>query len=145
LYQAVDNIIKYFKEEEKSDGYFAILDVEGNAKVLTVPLHCRIRVLRAMRLQILSNVITQGKKLGKAVYVFSTDHEGDKVAHGNHVPQASKAKGLDARTWALKVSEVLGGKAGGKDDGAQGVGTNVGNIEEAMKVAKDYYLTTTQR
>jgi alanyl-tRNA synthetase len=78
------------------------------------------------------------------VYVFSVDHEGNKVAHGNHVPVASKGKGLDARTWASKVSEVLGGKAGGKDDGAQGVGTNVGNVEEALKVAREYYLTTTQ-
>jgi alanyl-tRNA synthetase len=94
--------------------------------------------------QILGNVITHGKKLGKAVYVFSVDHEGNKVAHGNHVPVASKAKGLDGRTWASKVSDVLGGKAGGKDDGAQGVGTNVNKLEEALEVAKDYYLTTTQ-
>jgi alanyl-tRNA synthetase len=122
---AVDNIVKYFKEDEKSDAYFAILDVDGNAKIL-------------------GNVITQGRKLGKAVYVFSVDHEGNKVAHGNHVPVTSKAKGLDARTWASKVSEVLGGKAGGKDDGAQGVGTDVDKVEDALEVARDYYLGTMQ-
>jgi len=95
--------------------------------------------------QILGNVISQGKKLGKAVYVFSVDHEGNKIAHGNHVPVVSKAMGLDGRTWASKVSEVLGGRVGGKDDGAQGVGTNISKLEEALQVAKDYYLATTQR
>lgn len=60
--------------------------------------------------QILGNVITQGKKLGKTVYVFSVDQEANKVMHGNYVPPAMKSKGLDARTWASKVSEVLGGK-----------------------------------
>lgn len=101
-------------------------------------------ISRAPCLQILSNVITQGRKLGKAVYVFSVDHEANKVAHGNHVPAASKVKGLDARTWASKVSEVLGGKAGGKDDSAQGVGTDTSKVEQALKVARDYYLTTTE-
>lgn len=89
-------------------------------------------------------MITQGKKLGKTVYVISTDNETGKVAHGNHVPPALKAKGLDARTWAAKVAEVLGGKAGGKDDSAQGVGTNVTKVDEAMKVATDYYDANTK-
>lgn len=62
--------------------------------------------------QILGNVITQGRKLGKAVYVFSVDQEANKVAHGNYVPPEVKSKGLDARTWASKISEVLGGKVG---------------------------------
>ena len=78
------------------------------------------------------------------MYVFTVDHKGNKVAHGNHVPVTSKAKGLDARTWASKVSEVLGGKAGGKDDGAQGVGTDTSKVEEALQVARNYYLTTMQ-
>jgi alanyl-tRNA synthetase len=102
-------------------------------------------VLRIVCVQILGNVISQGKKLGKAVYVFSVDHEGNKIAHGNHVPVAFKTMGLDGRTWASKVAEVLGGRVGGKDDGAQGVGTNISKLEEALQVAKDYYLATTQR
>ena len=99
----------------------------------------------------------QGKKLGKAVYVFSVDHDNGKVVHGNYVPEATRSKGLDARVWATKVTEILGGKvrsyfnylsttltllqAGGREDGAQGVGTNVERIEEAMVVAKEYFLS----
>lgn len=60
--------------------------------------------------QILQNVVLQGRKLGKAVYVFSVDEEGGKVGHVNHVPPFLKEKGADARTWASKVGEVLGGK-----------------------------------
>jgi alanyl-tRNA synthetase len=55
-------------------------------------------------------VILQGKKLGKLVYVFSVDHEGGKVAHCNYVPEQARAKGLDGRTWASKVTDILGGK-----------------------------------
>lgn len=44
------------------------------------------------------------------MYVFSVDHEGGKVAHVNHVPERVRAKGVDARTWASKVADVLGGK-----------------------------------
>lgn len=54
--------------------------------------------------------MAQGKKLSKAVYVFSVDSEGGKVAHVNHVPEALKAKGLDGRAWAASVAEILGGK-----------------------------------
>jgi hypothetical protein len=56
--------------------------------------------------------VLQAKKLGKAVYVFSVDSEGGKVIHVNHVPASLKAQGLDARTWAARVTEVLGGKVG---------------------------------
>lgn len=60
--------------------------------------------------QILQNVVARGKKLGKAVYVFSVSVGGGKVAHANYVPEDVRAKGFDARTWASKVTEVLGGK-----------------------------------
>lgn len=81
-------------------------------------------------------MVAQGRKFGKAVYVFSGD--GSKVAHVNYIPPSVKAKGADARAWASKVCEVLGGKAGGKDDSAQGVGTNVDRIEEAVGLSREY-------
>jgi alanyl-tRNA synthetase len=66
--------------------------------------------------QILQSVVSQGKKLGKAVYVFSPDRSGTKVAHVNYIPPSMKAKGADARTWATRVSEVLGGKVSPQRD-----------------------------
>ncbi|KAF9245909.1 tRNA synthetases class II (A)-domain-containing protein [Melanogaster broomeanus] len=117
---AVDALVTYFNENPDSEGYFARIDVGGNSKIL-------------------QNVVMQGKKLGKAVYVFSVDAEGGKVAHANYVPEAVRTNGFDARVWASKVTEILGGKAGGKEDGAQGVGVNVGEVETALKIARESY------
>ena len=61
-------------------------------------------------IQILQAVVLQAKKLGKAIYVFSVDLEGGKVIHVNHVPESFRSKGFDARTWAARVTETLGGK-----------------------------------
>lgn len=44
------------------------------------------------------------------MYVFSVNAESGKVAHANYVPEYVREKGFDARTWASKVTEVLGGK-----------------------------------
>ncbi|OBZ68342.1 Alanine--tRNA ligase [Grifola frondosa] len=123
---AVDHLLQFFQSNESASAYFAIIDVDGNAKVL-------------------QSVVLQGKKLGKSVYVFSADLKGGKVAHVNHVSEAAKAKGLDARSWAAAVTEVVGGKAGGKEDGAQGVGVDVSRIEEALEVARKHFVSKTER
>ena len=60
--------------------------------------------------QILQAVVLQAKKLDKAVYVFSVDSEGGRVIHVNHVSESLRSKGFDARTWAARVTEILGGK-----------------------------------
>ena len=71
--QAVDAVQEYFQKKPDADAYVAILDVSGNAKIL-------------------QNVVQQGKKLGKAVYVISPDPSNGKVAHINYVSEASKVK-----------------------------------------------------
>jgi alanyl-tRNA synthetase len=110
LSQALERIQQYFKDDDTSEAYVAILDVDGNSKVRLLSVHGPC-VWYLLLHQILQSVVTQGKKLGKAVYVLSIDTSGGKVAHVNYVPAAMQVKGLDARTWASKVAEVLGGKA----------------------------------
>jgi alanyl-tRNA synthetase len=82
------------------------------------------------------------------------------VSHVNFISNSLKEKGADARTWATKVNEVLGGKvkqiffllciipylicgiqAGGKDDSAQGTGIHVDRLGEAIEVAQNYLTT----
>ncbi|THH15470.1 hypothetical protein EW146_g5010 [Bondarzewia mesenterica] len=118
---AVESVVRFFEENPNATGYFTILDVQGNSKILQA-------------------VVLQAKKLGKATYVFSVDVETSKVAHVNHVPESFRSKGLDARVWASKVTEVIGGKAGGKEEGAQGVGTNPEKVYHALTVAEQYFL-----
>ncbi|KAH9171968.1 tRNA synthetases class II (A)-domain-containing protein [Lactarius sanguifluus] len=118
---AVEALAGYFNDNPQAEAYFAIIDVEGNAKILQA-------------------VVLQAKKLGKAVYVFSVDSDGGKVIHVNHVPESLRSKSFDARTWAARVTETLGGKAGGKEDGAQGVGVHTDKVKEAVEVAQNYLL-----
>ncbi|KZT63772.1 hypothetical protein DAEQUDRAFT_699743 [Daedalea quercina L-15889] len=121
---AVDAVQEYFQKNKDVDAYTAILDVSGNAKVL-------------------QNVVQQGKKLGKAIYVISPDPSNGKVAHINYVSEAAKAKGLDPHKWAASVTEHIGGKAGGKGDSAQGSGVNVDKANEALDAARDYFTKQT--
>lgn len=42
--------------------------------------------------------------------MFSVDAEKGQVAHANFVSEAARSKGVDARTWAAAVAEIVGGK-----------------------------------
>ncbi|KIP06586.1 hypothetical protein PHLGIDRAFT_128168 [Phlebiopsis gigantea 11061_1 CR5-6] len=117
---ALDSFTQYFQEHPNAQVFFAELNVDGNAKVL-------------------QSVVLQAKKLGKSVYVFSVDSDQSKVAHVNFVAEDAKAKGVDGRLWANAIADILGGKAGGKVDGAQGVGLNATKVQEALKVARAFY------
>jgi len=100
--------------------YIAALDVDGNPKIL-------------------QSLISHAKQLEKSIYVLSVDPETDKVAHANYVAPSMRTKGADARKWSSDLVEVLGGKAGGKEDTAQGVGIYSKKVEEALTVAKSYH------
>ena len=89
----MDALQQFFKDKPDAPGYFAILDVNANAKVM-------------------QGVVLQAKKLGKSIYIFSADNTAGKVAHVNAVSEEAKAKGLDGREWASAVTAILGGKVG---------------------------------
>lgn len=90
--------------------------------------------------QTLGAATAVGKSLSKAVYVFSPDEETGKVAHVNYVPkEILSSKKLDAKVWLTEVSKVIGGKGGGKDDSATGVGSEGAKINEAVEEARRVY------
>ena len=47
-------------------------------------------------------------------------------------------KGLKADEWVKCVSEVIGGKAGGRELSAQGSGPNLHNLSVAVENAKKF-------
>ena len=113
-----DEIKKYFTENPNESVYVGNFDIGGNPKVL-------------------GGVTATGKTLGKGLYLFSPDNEGGKVAHVNYIPkEILDRKVLDAKTWLGEVSKVIGGKGGGKDDSASGVGSEIAKITEAIQAAK---------
>ncbi len=71
-----------------------------------------------------------------AVMLFSVDPAGGKVAIMTGVPEGLIARGLKAGDWLRDAAAVVGGKGGGKPDAAQGGGTEVGKVGEAIRAAR---------
>lgn len=84
-------------------------------------------------------VLAQAKKLNKAAYIFSVDSEAGKVVHANFLPPGLRREGFDAKVWANAVTEIVLGKAGGKDDGVQGVGSEVSKVQDALVAAEQLF------
>lgn len=52
--------------------------------------------------------------------------------------QEAIQQGLKADEWVKSVSDLLGGKCGGKDLSAQGSGPNIGCITKAVETATQF-------
>ncbi len=50
--------------------------------------------------------------------------------------KAHIGKGLKANEWAAVVGNTVGGKSGGKDESAQGAGSDVSSVEKALSLAE---------
>lgn len=88
----------------------------------------------------MTQACSAARLLNKSAYFFSVSSEDQKVVHLSSVPKEECTKEFSAKLWMNKVVEVLGGKAGGKDDTSQGVGTDSSKVLEAIEVAKQSYV-----
>lgn len=96
----------------------AVIVLEGNAKALGEGLNA-------------------AKKANKTVYLFGTD--GDKVAHGCFV----STEDLSAQELAQGVSKIIGGRAGGKGQTVQGVGTELSSVNDAVTAIQKQFSKLT--
>jgi alanyl-tRNA synthetase len=71
-----------------------------------------------------------------AVMLMSIDEPGGKVAIICAVPEPLIAKGLKAGDWLRDAAAIVGGKGGGKPDMAQGGGTDITKVGDAIKAAR---------
>jgi alanyl-tRNA synthetase len=78
----------------------------------------------------------QTKAPRAAVMLLSPDADAERVAILAGVPDAIVKRGLDASAWVRHAAEACGGKGGGKPTSAQGSGTDVGKLGDALKVAR---------
>jgi len=119
--KAVEEMESYFGEKPNETHYVTnIPDANANPKILQA-------------------VILKARTLDRGVYLFSSDQDTSKVAHINFVPKVRISKEFDAKTWSSSVAGLLGGKAGGKDDSAQGIGTEISKLEDALQVARSSF------
>ncbi|CCT62693.1 probable alanine--tRNA ligase, cytosolic [Fusarium fujikuroi] len=77
----------------------------------------------------------QGKDKEKTVYLFAGSKEEGAVAHGVYVGTHLASQGVTAEQWAASVSEIIGGRSGGKEPVRQGQGTKPENIDEGVETA----------
>jgi alanyl-tRNA synthetase len=78
-------------------------------------------------------------KLPRAgVLLISPDEEAGKLTILASVPDPLVKRGLNAGEWVRAAAAACGGKGGGKPDLAQGGGTDLSKLKEALQSAKQY-------
>ncbi len=75
-----------------------------------------------------------------AVMLMSPDASAGRVAIVASVPEAMTRQGLHAGNWLREVAQICGGKGGGKPTDAQGGGTDLSKIKEAIAHARSLGL-----
>lgn len=68
----------------------------------------------------------------------SVDQDSGKIFCLSAVPKSAVEKGLKANDWVAHVSEVMGGKGGGKAESAQASGPNFDRVDEVLSLAKKF-------
>ncbi|KAI1358979.1 tRNA synthetases class II (A)-domain-containing protein [Xylaria arbuscula] len=120
---ALDTVTGYFAKEENKDAkhFIAHLPISANAKAVA---------------DVMNHFKSKDKE--RTVYVFGGSQTEGAVVHGVYVGSHFASKGVTAETWAAAVTEVVGGKSGGKEPTRQGQGTNPHKIVEAVAVAEKW-------
>ncbi|KAG4306146.1 hypothetical protein PORY_000134 [Pneumocystis oryctolagi] len=120
--KVIDFIKTYFSENpDKMYLVIKIPDISANMKVLSNAI----------------GYVKENEK-DKNVYLFAADqNQGGNIAHICYVSKSALTK-VNGQEWANKVSIILGGKSGGKIDSAQGMGTNIEKIDDAITAATIY-------
>lgn len=118
---AIETVKKLLEDKKDCDYIVHVLEVGDNAKALDAALK-QVRTLTP----------------NAAAMFLSQDTEKGKVICLSTVPKGIVARGLTANAWVKEVSDVIGGKGGGREESAQAIGNNVGSIEKALQVANEF-------
>eukprot|EP00128_Syssomonas_multiformis_P013802 Colp12_sorted_trinity150504_noHs@33595 len=116
--EAVEKAKQLMAASPDAPFYVDILSVGGNTKAVSTAL-----------------------KESKSPALFITvDSEASKVYCLAEVPK-DKAGTLKANEWVTVATDVLGGKCGGRDVSAQGTGSSLDKIDEALELCRKFAAT----
>jgi alanyl-tRNA synthetase len=119
---ALDTVQGHFKEDANKDSKFFVghLPISANAKAIS---------------DVMNYYKTKDKE--RTVYVFAGSKD-DAVMHGVYVGTHLSSKGITAEHWTAAVTQVIGGKTGGKEPSRQGAGAEPAKLEEAVAKAEEW-------
>lgn len=72
---------------------------------------------------------------------LSVDEDSKKIFCLAAVPKSAVEKGLKANEWINHISQLMGGKGGGKPESAQASGSNYDKVDEILELAKQFAST----
>ncbi|CAK7562442.1 MAG: Alanine--tRNA ligase [Sporothrix epigloea] len=122
LKTAVTAATDFFAKPENKDSKWFVgqLPISANAKAIS---------------EVINHFRNKDKE--RSVYIFG-GNESDGVVHGVYVGTDLAAKGITAAQWSTAVSDVIGGKAGGKEPSCQGSGTKPEKLADAVVCAEQW-------
>ena len=136
---ALDAVTRYLADDEAGHQHVVVLRLPislGNPKTIS---------------EVLNHVKAKAKD--KSIYAFAVDghghgpeasggttEAGGRVAHGCYVSEKHKAT-VEAGEWSKVVSNLVGGKAGGKGgQTSQGIGSETSKVDEAIDLAEKWFV-----
>ncbi|ORY68619.1 tRNA synthetases class II (A)-domain-containing protein [Pseudomassariella vexata] len=120
---ALDAVTGHFAKKENKDAKYFIghLPISANSKAVS---------------DVLNHFKSKDKE--RTVYMFGGSPSEGAVVHGVYVGTHVASSGVTAETWSAAVSEIVGGKSGGKEPTRQGQGNNADKIDEAVEAARKW-------
>lgn len=118
--KVLDNVTDYFAANKEAASYVFSVPVSAGSKAIQETIKT-----------------VQSKQKDKTVYIIGETADG-KVIHGCYVAPEAQTKGADAVKWAVGVSEVVGGKAGGKGATCLGQGIHGDKANDGVEAARKY-------
>ncbi|KAJ3193439.1 Alanine--tRNA ligase [Irineochytrium annulatum] len=117
--EAVERVKAYFESHPQAAYVVMDLNVGSNGKAV-------------------SSAIAHIKTLSKSALLVSMDAGAGKISYSAVVSAQGVEKGLKAVEWANVVAGLVEGKAGGKDDAAQGAGSHKGDVSKIIFKADEH-------
>ncbi|KAK8043687.1 alanyl-tRNA synthetase [Apiospora rasikravindrae] len=120
---ALDAVTAHFAKDENKDANYFVgqLPISANTKAIS---------------EVMNHFKSKDKS--KTVYLFGGSAAEGAVVHGVYVGTDLSSKGVTAEQWSAAVSEVVGGKSGGKEPTRQGQGTKAEKIDDAVETARKW-------
>ncbi|CAI2032306.1 hypothetical protein SEUBUCD646_0H03590 [Saccharomyces eubayanus] len=115
--ETLDEVKAFFETNKDAPYLVKFIDISPNAKAIT---------------EAINYMKSDDGVKDKSIYLFAGNDPEGRVAHGCYISNAALAKGIDGPELAKKVSNIIGGKAGGKGNVFQGMGDKPAAIKNAV-------------